>query len=406
MEQSTEPLSFIAFAGVDWWYHNRAHSELQLLTRMARRHKVLIVNSIGMRIPLPGRTSRPLYKIWRKLKSVARTLRRPDPELPNLYVYSPLPWPFYGSKLGRRFGAWFVRTQVQVAARLAHIRNPAIFTTTPLALPIFAEMPRRCLVYNRSDKHSLFKEGNTAVLKQAEEQLLAIADVTLYANKTLMSEEAALTGGRALHLDHGVDSKHFDYAAVDHVPSDLADIPRPRIGFFGSLRSFLVDFSMLARIAREIPEAQLVLIGDAQDSTEELESLPNVHLLGKKPYEDIPAYGAFFDVALLPYEDNDWIRYCNPIKLKEYLSLGLAIVSSDYPEAHNYEGRIRIASGDAMIEAIRDCLAHPLGPEERRRLRASVVDETWDERTERLEAYLEDLVSRPRTVLDQAPPSA
>jgi glycosyltransferase involved in cell wall biosynthesis len=407
MEKQSNTISYVAFAGVDWWYHNRAHSELQLLTRLARDHKVLIVNSIGMRVPLPGKTSRPFYKIWRKLKSIARLMKRPDPDLPNLYVYSPLPWPFYGSEAGRRFGASFVSAQVSVAARIADIHNPAIFTTTPAAFPVIAKMKRRCLIYNRADKHSLYKEANKTTMEALERELLASADVTLYANKTLLAEEQALTQGKAMYLDHGVDPKHFDYLAQHGIPDDLARIPKPIIGFFGNLRSYMVDFSLLARIARDIPEASVVLIGDSQDSTAELEGIKNIHLLGKKSYDEIPSYGAFFDVALIPYHDNEWIRYCNPIKLKEYLALGLMIVSTDYPEAHSYGDRIQIAAdADEMVKDIRNCLAHPITPQGRQRLRESVVDQTWDERTQRLADYVDDRVhDRTRPTTDVAPPA-
>ena len=196
MEKPQPPLDYIGFAAVDWWYHNRSHSELQILTRLARDHKVLIVNSIGMRVPVPGKTSRPFYKIWRKLKSIARMLKQPEPDLPGLYVYSPFPWPFYGSEIGRRFGAWFVSTQVSTAARVVGISNPAIFTTSPVALPVIEKMKRRCLIYNRSDKHSLFREGNAAVIKVFEDRLLAHSDLVIYANQTLMADEKALTGTR------------------------------------------------------------------------------------------------------------------------------------------------------------------------------------------------------------------
>jgi Glycosyl transferases group 1 len=349
-----------------------------------------------MRVPVPGKTSRPFYKIWRKLKSIAHLMKRPDPDLPNLYVYSPLPWPFYGSEAARRFGSWFVRTQVSVAARIADIHDPAIFTSAPIAFPVIAKMKRRCLIYNRCDKHSLFKEANKAIMEACERDLMASADVTLYANKTLMTEEQALTKGRAIHLDHGVDSKHFDYLAPYVMPDDLAGIPKPIIGFFGNLRSYMVDFSLLARIAHDIPEASIVLIGDSQDSTAELEGIKNIHLLGKKPYSEVPSYGAFFDVALLPYQNNEWIRYCNPIKMKEYLALGLMVVSSEYPEAHNYGDRIKIAAnGDDMVKEIRHCLANPIGPQERQRLRASVVNETWDERTKRLADCVDGLARKP-----------
>ena len=393
MEKPQPPLDYIGFAAVDWWYHNRSHSELQILTRLARDHKVLIVNSIGMRVPVPGKTSRPFYKIWRKLKSIARMLKQPEPDLPGLYVYSPFPWPFYGSEIGRRFGAWFVSTQVAMAARMVGISNPAIFTTSPVALPVIEKMKRRCLIYNRSDKHSLFREGNAAVIKVFEDRLLAHSDLVIYANQTLMADEKALTGTRAMHLDHGVDSRHFDFAAVTREPDDLAKIAKPRIGFFGNLRSYMVDFSLFARLAKAFPDAQIVIIGDQQDSTAEIEGISNIHLLGKRPYSEIPAYGAFFDVALLPYQNNEWIRYCNPIKMKEYLSLGLMTVSTDFPEAYNYADRIRIAkNAEDMVEQVRFYLDNPISMAERISLRDSVAHETWDERTARLSECIARIV--------------
>ena len=164
----------------------------------------------------------------------------------------------------------------------------------------------------------------------------------------------------------------------------------PLILFSGRQMLYRVRITDARKIRFRSPGNDL---GDQQDSIAELKGFKNIHLLGKKPYSEIPAYGAFFDVALLPYRDNEWIRYCNPIKMKEYLALGLMIVSSEYPEAHNYAGRIQIAAnGDEMVQKIRDYLAHPIGPEERQRLRASVVDETWDARTKRLADYVDGLI--------------
>ncbi|MGK0204497.1 MAG: hypothetical protein ACI9S9_003582, partial [Planctomycetota bacterium] len=46
-----DPRDIIIFCGQDWWYHSRAHSDFQLMTRAAKQRKVLLVNSIGMRMP-------------------------------------------------------------------------------------------------------------------------------------------------------------------------------------------------------------------------------------------------------------------------------------------------------------------------------------------------------------------
>src|SRR5689334_10431355 len=77
----------VCFAGVDWWYHNRGHSECQIMRRLARRAPVLWVNSLGMRVPRPGRSDLLIRRYYRKLKSTLKGLRR-DPS--GMWVYSPL----------------------------------------------------------------------------------------------------------------------------------------------------------------------------------------------------------------------------------------------------------------------------------------------------------------------------
>ena len=100
-----------------------------------------------------------------------------------------------------------------------------------------------------------------------------------------------------------------------------------------------------------------MLIGDATCPIDDFVSLPNVHWLGFRPYEEIPSYGAEFDVALMPWLRNDWIEHSNPIKLKEYLALGLPVVSTDFPEVHYYSDAIAIArDDDHFVELVREAL--------------------------------------------------
>lgn len=70
---------------------------------------------------------------------------------------------------------------------------------------------------------------------------------------------------------------------------------------------------------------------------------PNVHHLGFRPYEEIPSLAADFDISIMPLLDNDRIRSCNPIKLKEYLSLGQEIVTTYFPEVDHYADYVHVA---------------------------------------------------------------
>ncbi|MGY1699105.1 glycosyltransferase [Geodermatophilus sp. SYSU D00766] len=375
---------YVCFSAQDWWYHNRAHSDFQLMRRVARTRRVLLVNSIGLRMPLPGRSTQVLRRIGRKAASTAKLLRRPLRDTPEFHVMTPVVLPFYRNSLLRRVNAWSVRAQVRLAMRLLRMPPaPVIVCTIPTAWDVVRPLERRALVYNRSDRHSDFPESDQRTVGALENALLHHADRVLYVSRALMTEEDRLTGDRARFLDHGVDIDHFTPDAGPE-PADLAGIPHPRIGFFGGLDDYLVDFDLLERVAVEFPEASLVLVGDANRSTEQLTRHPNVHRLGYRPYEQVPTYGAGFDVALMPWLDNEWIARCNPIKLKEYLALGLAVVSTDFPEVRGYADRIRIAADqDEFISLVRHSLEDGgLGDPVSRR--ASVAAASWDARADDL----------------------
>lgn len=347
----------MCFSAQDWWYHNRAHSDFQLMRSIAAHRKVLVVNSIGMRMPTPGRSTQVLRRVGRKLRSVAMLVRRPLPELPGFYVMSPLPLPFYGSPLVRRVNALLVRAQVLAVSRALGLHRPVIMVTIPTAWDVVRPMRRQALVFNRSDRHSSFPESDRPTIEALERGLLERSDHVVYVSTALMDEERRMTGDRAYFLDHGVDTDHFRRRPESEQPADLRAIPGPRVGFFGALDDYLVDFDLLERIAVELPDASLVLIGDATVPMERLTRHPNVHWLGFRPYERIPAYGSGFDVAIMPWLDNPWIKHSNPIKLKEYLALGLPVVSTDFRELVNYADRVRVAAGgDLFLDAVRATL--------------------------------------------------
>jgi hypothetical protein len=385
-----QPPDIICFCGQDWWYHNRAHSDFQLMTRAAKQRKVLLVNSIGMRMPMPGKSPLPFRRIWRKFKSMLRHVRRPLPETPDYVVMTPILFPFYGSEKARAFNAALVRWQVQRQARRMGILNPHIIVTVPTAWEVARNMPHSSLVYNRSDKHSAFSEADTWLIKSLERELFSKSDGVLYSSRAFLDSEKDHTGGRSHFLDHGVDTTHF---APRPRTEQLAALgcKRPIIGFFGGLDDYVVDFDLLELVARERPDYSLVLIGDATLPMDRLTRYPNVYHLGFRPYQEIPGLGADFDVSIMPWLDNDWIRSCNPIKLKEYLSLGQEVVTTYFPEVEHYRDFVHVATSEEefleRIDAVVDGLK---APGDRAQLLGRA---TWDHRTDELLAVLDKVAA-------------
>jgi glycosyltransferase involved in cell wall biosynthesis len=368
----------VYFAGSDWWYHNRAHADFQLAQRLATRTRVLLVNSIGTRLPRPGRTASFTGRIRRKLRAISRGVRRPVDGLPDFYVYSPLVLPAYGSALWRSVATGLLRAQTGLVRWWLRVDRTAIVVTLPTAWPVVQRLRPDRVVFVRSDKHSALPEADTTTVRHYEEELLRNADSVVYVCSVLQAEDEPLVGERAVFLDHGVDSDLFDPATPE--ATELRDLPRPIVGYFGTLRDHTVDGALLRRVAEELPDATLVVVGPSTMDLSELEALPNVRIFGAQEHGRVPAFGVAFDVGIMPWLDNEWIRNCNPIKLKEYLALGLPVVTTYFPEAERWP--VRTAKGaDEFIAEVRAALADP---GDRLARRGAVAGESWTARGELL----------------------
>src|SRR5207248_1936245 len=112
------------------------------------------------------------------------------------------------------------------------------------------------------------------------------------------------------------------------VPSDLASIPAPRLGFVGHIH-YWIDLKLIRYLAEKRPHWSFVLLGPVAPLADirQIRNLPNVHLLGRKSALQIPAYLQGMDCCLNPYVMGDIAENCSPLKLYEYLAAGKCVIS-------------------------------------------------------------------------------
>jgi hypothetical protein len=103
---------------------------------------------------------------------------------------------------------------------------------------------------------------------------------------------------------------------------------------------------------------------------------PNVHLLGRQPYEDLPAYCRAFDVGLIPFAVNDLTRAVNPIKLREYWAAGLPVATTPLPEVTRFGGAVHVGDTVESFEAAVESALAEL-PDVRRQRSDAMAAETW-----------------------------
>ena len=184
---------------------------------------------------------------------------------------------------------------------------------------------------------------------------------------------------KAMFLDHGVDYDCFAGALQNsYVPEEMRQIPHPILGFYGGIDEHTTDISLVEKVADLLKDFSIVLIGSSSLDLSSLASRRNVHLLGQKPYDQIPHYAKCFDVCFMPWQQNKWIQACNPIKLKEYLALGKPVVSTPFKELCGYDGLVAVAcDAVAFADAVRKVLRQNC-PELVLQRQKSVSESTWD----------------------------
>lgn len=365
----------------DWGRHP---SSCQHLIRRLREHRrVLWANTIGTRTPsVDGFT---LFRGGEKLKSWARGLRRTHE---NMWVVDVPMLPMIGSSSARKVSRFIATNYLRWCLRRVGIRRPAVITTLPHISWLLGQVQQTQTIYYCTDDYSAWRGADQSALLAAEQALVNKASRVLAVSNHLMNR---FSNGIPRHFfPHAVDFEHFQ-SASEGIPihPEMEAISPRRVGFFGLIYEKL-DFSLLGQLAREIAPHSLVMLGPVDYCPTEFQDLPNVHMVGKQPYTDLPAWIAGLDVLILPYlQDDEMIRQSSPLKLRECLATGKPTVSVDVPEVRKYCPHVRVAANAAeFVAAVQACLDHTESSETIAERQRSVETDTWDQRARELEAYL------------------
>jgi hypothetical protein len=377
----------VCFAGDDYWTSN-PHSRYHFMHSLRRRgHPILWINSIGMHMPRLGKKGFG-RRVMGKLRSWSRFLVEAHP---GFHVMSPIALPLFGRPALARLADRSIESQVRYAYRRLGIRDPLVFASIPSYAEVILRLPRDGMIYYYSDKYDSHRNITARdEIRRRDGLLFDAADAVFCVSREI---HASLRDRRphVHYLPHAVDSHHFAAALAsdEPEPADLAAIPHPRVGYYGSLGDG-VDRALILHAARALPSHQFVLVGKVLADFGELAALPNVHMLGMKPYAEIPRYGKGFDVGLMLFIPNEWTYNCSPLKTKEYLSLGMPVISCPIREIELELSDVvaTVTDGPQLVAAIEHALATD-SPALRTQRIARVREDTWDARVEQMLADYE-----------------
>lgn len=375
-----EGASIICFAH-DWG--GDPTSKTHIMRILSKKNRILWVNSIGMRRPSASRRDlrRLAVKLWRSFDGCMEIE-------PNLLVVNPIVLPLPGIELVDRMNAEILAATLRHLCRRHGLSRPILWTYLPNVGRLIGRLREQMVIYHCVDEYSAFSGVPKDALIRMERDIVRSADIVFTSSAQLCEERRPLNPNTHF-VSHGVDFRHFAKATAPaaSVPEDVQRLPRPIVGFFGLLADW-VDLDLVCALALARPAWSLVLLGKTATDLNALAGLPNVHVLGQKPYEALPDYCRGFDVGIIPFRVNNLTVRANPLKLREYLAAGLPVVATDLPEVRRYQQLVRIASGpEAFTRQVELALEERGEPFAGRRADA-MKDESWEARVEQLSSLI------------------
>lgn len=270
---------------------------------------------------------------------------------------------------------------------------------TPMMMGFSSHLAAACTVYDCMDELANFRFAPPE-LAERERELMTVADVVFTGGYSLY--EAKKDRHRNIHpFPSSVDRQHFAAARQPGLdPQDQAGVARPRFGFYGVVDERM-DLELLAAIADARPDYQLVIVGPVvKIDPADLPRRDNIHYLGGKSYDDLPAYLRGWDVALMPFAINESTRFISPTKTPEYLAGGKPVVSTPIVDVARHYGdlqAVKIAgTADDFIVACDAALELSRGGDWLDEVDKALAELSWDETFRRMSGLVEAATARTR----------
>jgi glycosyltransferase involved in cell wall biosynthesis len=317
----------IVCVGFSDWHAELLTNQQHLLVRAAKENRILFVESLGLR--RPQLAAKDMRRIVRRLGRSRAPLR----EIDGIQVLSPLVLPLHSNEAVRKLNSALLRRYLRYAVDKLDMHDPLLWSFVPQAEVLIDDLAPSQILYYIDDDHAAKAGIDAESFLAAERRFAARADAVLASAPELVTRMEALNGN--VHYAPNVADTALFAGALEDGPIDpqVAELPGPRIVFIGAILAAKIDIELVVALARMRPQWSFAFVGpvgpgDPRTDVHALGRLANVHMLGFRPYEQLPSVLRGADAAIVPYLLDGEMRSVFPMKIYEYLAAGRPVVST------------------------------------------------------------------------------
>lgn len=376
------------------WESNYTRSTVQLMAELARNHRVIYVNYAPTLLDAVkhslGKKRLSGGSAWQDHLEV-RTLNHGG----QVYIISPAwvlpinalpPGPLYNTLL--RWNARRILRSVRRVMKQLSFQSPVLINAfhPTIGLAMQGQLDERACIYYCYDEIKA-EPWSRKHGEDSERQLLARCKALIVSSKGLFIKKSPFASVSYL-IENGVNFNEF-YQAYPRTPS--AD--RPTVGYIGAIDNRL-DTELLEQCFEQLPNLRFLLVGRVTDPAlkERLGRFANVELAGSRSPDELPSFLRQMDVGLIPFRKNEQTQAIYPMKLNEYLAVGLPVVTTNFADLSQFEGVITVADQTTdFVASIWKSIVENNPEAEQRRITVARGN-SWEQRGQQFEEILRQVL--------------
>lgn len=331
------------------WYGEFVKSTVQLMSYLAHNNKVLFseypFTFKDVASGLSGNRTFPMKKILGLQARITEIKTSPDFNL-HLFNAPPiLPSAFLSNdKLfysALRINSSIVSRSLQKAMNRLHFQKPIVINAfNPfIGLNMLGKLNESLHIYYCYDAINDARNKQRGL--EVENKFCTLVDGVITSSDELYKSKSNYNSHTFI-VKNGVEFDLFNKVVRWDTPIKKK---RKRIGFIGSI-DFRFDIDLICWLTEQLPNCEFLIVGRNanEEAYNRLAALPNVIL--KKPVkpEEVPQIMYSCDVGIIPLTRIPINRNVYPMKINEYLSVGLPVVMTDFAELPEFSKVVSVAS--------------------------------------------------------------